>query len=157
MSGTNLSIQPTMLFRTLKGSKYYVGSKSSTQRIKSLHSGEVAGYKEASDMTVYVSREVADSVASKTAGSFWLCFHRERLIKIHSLDGKVTPVEMVEYSTVPQVGLCPVQFWKFRNIGCEIMHPRFLHIGNEIVSIEPVYLVARELYERDLANGRVNF
>ena len=160
MSTTLLTINPTMLFKTSKGSKYYISPEMTTQRIKSLHVGhdkDDVGLQEVSDKTVYVSNEVARSVTAKTTGYFWLCFHHEKLIKVHSFDGKITPLGQVEYSTVPQVGLCPVEFWKFQDIGRDVLHPRLLHVGNEIVSIEPVYTLARELYERDVAEGRVNF
>lgn len=125
MRTTSLTIEPYMLFETSKGSKYYVGKKLRTQRNKSFHpehGEDDTGWKEATDMAVFVPTAVAKEIAPKIFGSFWLCFHQGKLVLVSKLNGLVTPLKRIEYSSVPEKGLCPVEFWSFRNLGHDVFY-----------------------------------
>jgi len=134
-------VQAHTVFETARGSKYFVTNQFRTQRNKSLHlehGTKDVGWKEPTDMTVYVSSELAKEVAPKIFGSFWLCFREGGLFLVSKLNGQVKPLKRLEYSSSPEIGLCPVDFWKFTDLGYKVFYPSKIHVGNQIVSIQSV-------------------
>jgi hypothetical protein len=134
-------IEPVQVFKTDRGSIYWVAEDGRTQRYKVTHVGHDpadVGYKRPSRKTVYVD---FDEGVGLIGDFVWGI--RNILITSWALYGtylrgdKLILGEPIYYENEPQLGKAPFEFWEL----IQNEHgtfPEVAHIGNKIVSIEKI-------------------
>lgn len=129
------------IFKTSKGSTYVVDSTGVTRRFKVEHAGHNSadvGWKETSDLTVYISTKgcdiLLDILSNKRAV---MVIQESRILLCYQEDGKwVYHNQGIKTVFDPAIGLHPVEFWGVQtNVNGATTSEKY-HIGNNIVSIQ---------------------
>lgn len=135
--------EATSAFQTAKGSVYFRTEDGSTIRHKAIIEGHPdSGWKEASDITLFISAEDAEYIAGPLHGTAWLLlvehegeFQLQFVLKDYKTKKITKVLETIDFQTEPEVGLSPIELFQLKEVKPGVHYPHVLHPGHAITDI----------------------
>lgn len=139
----NLETTELCRYTTSQGSNYIQYTNLTTKRFKTphlFHDATDVGWKERSELTVYVPSAEARKIAKHifSDGKKWVVFQdRKILLVAQKPNENVLELvhEPIPYLRIPRIGLSPFEVWGFNAHDIGHFVTGKMHVGNEIVEV----------------------